>query len=481
MSSLSNETKKYDCFVSHASEDKPDFVEALVNNLESKGIKVWYDAHIMNIGDSLRESIDKGLKDSLCGVVVLSKNFFAKQWTDYELNGLVARQNSDGKKTILPIWHNVTAEEVRQYSLPLSDILAVNSNSGVETVTRSIIKTINNLKSTENQATEEESYSEVGKESSALIEKFENDNSNNIQTKDAKKIIEDLILDDKNIIRIHKFINGQSEELINTLTEDFSNLAKIQQPLYSTLYERVLAYDSYCEKILSIIITGAYWGSEKYNNLWINIFKRFANLKVIETGYTSLIDLQKYPSLLIYYTLLIIGLIKEDYTILYKTFHGFDINDYNTDNGTEPISVYNPNGIIPPEVFNNVLQQRYKTPVNDHLHDVLRPLFSDIITDDNEFANVFDRVEYFIGLEFGNIRLDSSYRFWAPTGRFLWRYGNYYGIDLEYVSKLHPAKFIDKLAKEGIIFNYNLLGKTEERYNKISENYKGFIKGINYY
>ncbi len=480
MSSLSNETKKYDCFVSHASEDKPDFVEALVNNLESKGIKVWYDAHIMNIGDSLRESIDKGLKESLCGVVVLSKNFFAKQWTDYELNGLVARQNSDGKKTILPIWHNVTAEEVRQYSLSLSDILAGNSNSGVETVARSIIKTINNLKIEENQA-EAVSYSEIGKESSTLIEKFENDNSNAIQTKDAKKIIEDLILDDKNIIRIHKFINGQAEELINTLTEDFLSLAKIQQPLYRTFYERTLAYDSYCEKILSIIITGAYWGSEKYNNLWINIFKRFANLKVIETGYTSLIDFQKYPSLLIYYSLLIIGLIKEDYALLYRTFHGFDLNDYNNDNGTDPVSIYNPNNIIRPEVFNNILQQRYKTPVNDHLHDILRPLFSDIIADDNEFANIFDRVEYFIGLEFGNIRLDSSYGFWAPTGRFLWRYGNYYGIDLEYVSKLHPAKFIDKLAKEGIIFNYNLLGKTEERYNKISENYKEFIKEINYY
>lgn len=480
MSNISDEAKKYDCFISHASEDKPDFVEALVNNLESKGIKVWYDAHIMNIGDSLRESIDKGLKESLCGVVVLSKNFFLKHWTDYELNGLVARQNSDGKKTILPIWHNVTAEEVRQYSLSLSDILAGNSNSGVETVARSIIKTINNLKSTENN-TEKENYTEVGKESSILIEKFENDNSNNIQVKDAKKIIEDLILDDKNIIRIHKFINGQAEELINILTEDFSNLAKIQQPFYSTFYERALAYDSYCEKILSIIITGAYWGSKKYNNLWINAFKRFANLKVIETGYTSLIDFQKYPSLLIYYALLIIGLIKEDYALLYKTFHGFDMNDFNTDNGTEPIGIYNPNSIIRPEVFNNVLQQRYKTPVNDHLHDMLRPLFADIIPDDNEFANIFDRVEYFIGLEFSNVRLDSSYGFWAPTGRFLWRYSNFYGIDSDYTSKLHPAKFIDKLAQQGTVFSYNLLGKTEERYNKISEKYIEFIKRINFY
>lgn len=480
MTNVIVETKKYDCFVSHASEDKSSFVNDLVNKLKSKGMKVWYDADIMNIGDSLRESIDNGLKDSLCGIVILSKNFFTKQWTDYELNGLVARQNSVGKKTILPIWHNVTAEEVRQYSLSLSDIFAVDSSSGVETVARSIIKTINNLKSRDYQE-EKEPYSDIGKESSALIEKFKNNNIDNIQPIDAKRIIEDLILDDKNIIRVHKFINEQAEDLINILTEDFSNLAKIQQPLYNTFYERTLAYDSYCEKILSIIITGAYWGSEKYNNLWINLFKRFANLKVIESGFTSLIDFQKYPSLLIYYALLIIELIKENYGMLYKIFHGFDINDYNIPNGTEPIGIYNPNNIIRPEVFNNVLQKQYKTPINDHLYDVLRPLFIDIISDDNEFANIFDRVEYFIGLEFGNIRLDSSYGFWAPTGRFIWRYNYFNGIDSDYTSKIHPAKFIDKLAQQGTVFSYNLLGKTQEKYNKISEEYVKFIKQISFY
>ena len=124
-----SKTKLYDCFISHASEDKTDFVEELVSNLESKGIKVWYDAKVLNIGDSLRESIDKGLKDSLCGIVVLSKNFFTKQWTDYELNGLVASQMATGLRTILPVWHNVTAEEVREYSLPLSDIHCVFSSN----------------------------------------------------------------------------------------------------------------------------------------------------------------------------------------------------------------------------------------------------------------------------------------------------------------------------------------------------------------
>ena len=38
-----SKTKLYDCFISHASEDKTDFVEELVSNLESKGIKFKSD------------------------------------------------------------------------------------------------------------------------------------------------------------------------------------------------------------------------------------------------------------------------------------------------------------------------------------------------------------------------------------------------------------------------------------------------------
>lgn len=468
-------TKKYDCFVSHASEDKTDFVEDLVNNLQSRGLKVWYDANIMTIGDSLRKSIDAGLKDSLCGVVILSKNFFEKNWTDYELNGLIAMLNSGQNKSILPVWHNVTVEDVREYSPSLSDIVAGDSKYGVETVARMIVKAIQRLKEPLDETISPSN--KIGKESSELITQYETDQSNNIKKEDAKKIIEELILDDKNIICIHKFLNRQVEELVKVLTQDFSTLAQIQQNTYNTFYERVLAYDVYCENILQILITGAYWGSEKYYTLWLNTFKRLANLKVMESGYTSLINLQKYPSLLIYYALLLVGLIKEDFSLLYNVFHGFELNVYN-DNEVEPISVYVPNKIIPKEVFNYVLKTKYHTPVNDHLHDILRPFFIDIVADNNEFAVIFDRVEYFIGLEFGDIRINNQSRFWSPTGRFLWRYD--FGLNSSFVSKSHPSKYFDKLSLDGTVFSYKLLGQTKEKYDNISQQYRDFIQKIHF-
>ena len=80
----------YDVFVSHASEDKDSFVRPLAERLREAHIEVWYDEFSLKVGDSLRRSIDRGLTQARFGIVVLSPHFFAKQWSQWELDGLVA-------------------------------------------------------------------------------------------------------------------------------------------------------------------------------------------------------------------------------------------------------------------------------------------------------------------------------------------------------------------------------------------------------
>jgi len=116
----------YDAFVSYASEDKDDLVRPLVEALNKKGYSVWYAEFKLRIGDSLRRSIDKGLAHSKFGIVVLSPSFFAKNWTQYELDGLVAKEMTGGK-VILPIWHKVSKDEVMAYSPALADKFALNT------------------------------------------------------------------------------------------------------------------------------------------------------------------------------------------------------------------------------------------------------------------------------------------------------------------------------------------------------------------
>jgi hypothetical protein len=130
---------EWDCFISHASEDKPEFVEHLARELESRGLRIWYDNFTLKIGDSLRRSIDRGLARSNYGIVVLSPSFFAKEWPQKELDGLVARE-VEGRKVILPVWHRIDAASIREYSPLLADKVAVSSSLGVQKVVDALVE-----------------------------------------------------------------------------------------------------------------------------------------------------------------------------------------------------------------------------------------------------------------------------------------------------------------------------------------------------
>lgn len=132
----------YDVFICHASEDKDSFVRPLAKELRKAHLEVWYDEFSLNVGDSLRESIDKGLAKSRYGIVVLSPAFFIKKWPQRELNGLVAREMSESNSVILPIWHNISIKEILKYSPPLADRKAVESWRGLKFVSKELLRTL---------------------------------------------------------------------------------------------------------------------------------------------------------------------------------------------------------------------------------------------------------------------------------------------------------------------------------------------------
>jgi hypothetical protein len=139
--SCNKTANQWDVFISHASEDKESFVHPLAEELTRLGIRVWYDKFALKLGDSLREKIDYGLRYSKFGIVVLSPYFFSKDWPKKELDGLVALE-VDGRKVILPVWHNLTRDDVARYSPILAGRLAVSTSTGLDNVVREIRRAI---------------------------------------------------------------------------------------------------------------------------------------------------------------------------------------------------------------------------------------------------------------------------------------------------------------------------------------------------
>lgn len=120
---------EFDFFISHASEDKESFVRPLAEALENRGARVWYDEFTLRVGDSIHEAVSKGLRTSRAGIVVLSREFFAKRWPRHEMDGLMALAGRRPERSILPIWHGVTAHQVSGFSPGLAGIFALSTRN----------------------------------------------------------------------------------------------------------------------------------------------------------------------------------------------------------------------------------------------------------------------------------------------------------------------------------------------------------------
>ena len=124
-------------FISHDSRDKDLLVRDLAAKLSSMLCPVWYDEYQLVPGQSLRESIEHGLKTCPKCIVVLSKNFFSNPgWTKREFDTIYTREIIQGKRVMIPIWLDVTKDEVFEYSPILLDAVGIKADLGIDEVAR---------------------------------------------------------------------------------------------------------------------------------------------------------------------------------------------------------------------------------------------------------------------------------------------------------------------------------------------------------
>jgi hypothetical protein len=126
-----SKTEMRDVFISHAWEDKA-FARPLAEHLRANGITVWFDEYELKLGDSLRRRIDDGLKHSRHGLVILSPDFFKKDWPQKELDALFSLESTE--RRILPLLHGLTHDELKQHAPLLADKFSLLTSRGLEVI-----------------------------------------------------------------------------------------------------------------------------------------------------------------------------------------------------------------------------------------------------------------------------------------------------------------------------------------------------------
>ena len=118
----------YDVFISHANADKATYVDDLKKSLDKLNIQVFYDKDTLEWGDNWKNKILEGVKKAEFAIIVISDNFFGREWTEKELTDFLSRQNRNGQKIILPILHNITVAQLQERYPAVADIQALDSS-----------------------------------------------------------------------------------------------------------------------------------------------------------------------------------------------------------------------------------------------------------------------------------------------------------------------------------------------------------------
>jgi len=128
----------YDVFIAHAVEDKAEVTNELYTRLKEAGIKVWYSGEKLQVGGDLYQMIKDGLNKSRHGILILSPNFFRGSWPVREFHVLWGKKNA----RILPVWHNITKEEIERHDKLLAEFWAVNTDVGMDRVVQVLIRAL---------------------------------------------------------------------------------------------------------------------------------------------------------------------------------------------------------------------------------------------------------------------------------------------------------------------------------------------------
>jgi len=90
----------YSCFISYSSKDQK-FAERLHADLQSRGVRVWFAPHDMQIGARIRSTIDEWIRvyDKL--LLVLSSASVSSQWVEQEVETALRKERQPDTGTVL--------------------------------------------------------------------------------------------------------------------------------------------------------------------------------------------------------------------------------------------------------------------------------------------------------------------------------------------------------------------------------------------
>jgi len=249
------------------------------------------------------------------------------------------------------------------------------------------------------------------------IEALESINENHPLNSDiALARLKKFIVKDEYKILLHDLILNEQFEAINKIKqiEDFSIY-----PDHKNLFPQLSKYEASVEILVKFAVNGVFWSKPEHNTIFQELIRRIAEPAADPPGkyYQETMNLHYYPSLLLFYSAGISALKGQKFEYLASIFK-LKTAERKSENSVKFYLIKFTNAwLIQPDIMNKILNHNYKTPLSTYVNGILGPYFKDLITNEQDFNDLFDIFEYILCLQFIHLLERSG----APYGQFQWR------------------------------------------------------------
>lgn len=242
-----------------------------------------------------------------------------------------------------------------------------------------------------------------------------------LSAKMAATTVKRHLVDPSAKIRLRDLVHEETEKLFAEINAPSFGAQTELQPA-EELTKRVEKYGALCETLISVFVTGCYWGNADATKLWVSSLQRIANPSESGGGLVYLLKLRRYPALLLLYSAGLAAVASGNYATLAAVLTEPKARDDQNKNEAICSEVY-PIAVMEKGVGHLLPGlDRHHTPVSDHLYAKLRAPLREFLPRDEDYQDAFDRFEYLLGLVHADLnRREVENGWWGPVGCFAWR------------------------------------------------------------
>ena len=224
-------------------------------------------------------------------------------------------------------------------------------------------------------------------------------------------------------IRMSDLVDGVVEQVVESVSgEAFGDHPR---PAREPVTARVRGYEAACSTLLALAPVAGFWAEEQHTHLWQRALSRLGTAGS-GNGYEIWIGLRRYPAALLLYSLGVGAVAAADGLPFLRSLLETPIQEqYREDRAVTdvlpPFCLFGGNGRLMRLLEG--MEDRH-APLNDWMHDAVRPHAARVIAEDFQYTLAWDTLEILIALSYLHRHSADPGGFWLPAGCFGYREPN---------------------------------------------------------